>query len=181
MAVGCQKQELVIRTPDDAAHARIGVMTGSTGEVLAKNRFPEARIQSYDSIPDTIAALGAGNVDAVVGAYRNFEATELDLQGKKAVTFFPEENGVPAYDELIFATRTALVGDARERTAPAQPRAGRLVDLGRPVERLGEAVAAGGNLGQRLRPGTQIGVGIGQVRILADHADLDRREQRDPP
>ena len=69
LAVGCQKKELVIRTPDDAAHARIGVMTGSTGEVLAKNRFPEARIQSYDSIPDTIATLGAGNVDAVVTPY----------------------------------------------------------------------------------------------------------------
>ena len=58
-------------------------------------------------------ALVSGKVDAVVGGFRNFEATELDLAGKKAVTFFPEENGVPAYDELIFATRTALLADPR--------------------------------------------------------------------
>lgn len=69
LAAGCQKRELIIRTPEDAAHARVGVMTGSTGEVLAKNRFPESRIQSYDSIPDTIAALSAGNIDAVVAPY----------------------------------------------------------------------------------------------------------------
>ncbi len=59
------------------------------------------------------AALVSGKVDAVVGGYRNFEATELELAGKKAVTFFPEEHGVPAYDELILATRSDLVADAR--------------------------------------------------------------------
>jgi putative hydroxymethylpyrimidine transport system substrate-binding protein len=50
------------------------------------------------------AALMSGQVDAVVGGYRNFEATELELAGKKARVFFPEENGVPSYDELIYVT-----------------------------------------------------------------------------
>lgn len=59
------------------------------------------------------SALVSGQVDAVVGGYRNFEATELELAGKKAVTFFPEEHGVPAYDELIFATARAKAGDPR--------------------------------------------------------------------
>jgi putative hydroxymethylpyrimidine transport system substrate-binding protein len=57
------------------------------------------------------APLMAGQVDAIVGGYRNFEATELDLAGKKARTFFPEENGVPPYDELIYVTHKDRAND----------------------------------------------------------------------
>ncbi len=59
------------------------------------------------------AALLTNQVDAVVGGYRNFEATELELAGKKAVAFFPEENGVPPYDELILVAHRDAVKDAR--------------------------------------------------------------------
>ena len=50
-------------------------------------------------------ALAEGRVDAVIGAFRNFEVTELKLAGKSARAFYPEENGVPAYDELIYVTK----------------------------------------------------------------------------
>mgnify|MGYP001765153983 CR=1 FL=1 len=59
------------------------------------------------------AALVSGQVDAVVGGFRNFEATELELAGKKGLAFFPEENGVPAYDELIYVTAKAKAADPR--------------------------------------------------------------------
>ncbi|MDK9695144.1 MAG: ABC transporter substrate-binding protein [Siculibacillus sp.] len=59
------------------------------------------------------AALVSGQVDAVVGGFRNFEATELELAGKKGLAFFPEENGVPAYDELIYVAAKARLGDPR--------------------------------------------------------------------
>ena len=58
-------------------------------------------------------ALVSGEVDAVVGGFRNFEATELELAGKKGRAFFPEENGVPAYDELIFVAAKAKASDPR--------------------------------------------------------------------
>jgi len=58
-------------------------------------------------------ALVSGQVDAVVGGFRNFEATELELAGKKAITFYPEENGVPAYDELIYVAARAKAADPR--------------------------------------------------------------------
>lgn len=58
-------------------------------------------------------ALVSGQVDAVVGGFRNFEATELELAGKKAVTFYPEENGVPAYDELIYIAAKDKIADPR--------------------------------------------------------------------
>ena len=47
-------------------------------------------------------ALLAGRVDAVIGAFRNFELTQLELEGSKGRAFFIEEHGVPAYDELIY-------------------------------------------------------------------------------
>ena len=46
-------------------------------------------------------ALISGNVDAVIGAYRNFELNQLDLEGRPGRAFYVEEEGVPAYDELI--------------------------------------------------------------------------------
>src|SRR3546814_17884078 len=41
-------------------------------------------------------------VDAVIGAFRNFELNQLELEGVACRCFYPEEEGVPAYDELIY-------------------------------------------------------------------------------
>lgn len=37
-----------------------------------------------------------------MGGLRNFETNQLALEGYKAKSFFPEEHGVPSYDELVF-------------------------------------------------------------------------------
>lgn len=58
-------------------------------------------------------ALISGKVDATIGGFRNFEHTQMKLEGKEARAFYPEENGVPVYDELIFVTRPDLVQDDR--------------------------------------------------------------------
>lgn len=47
-------------------------------------------------------ALMTGQVDAVAGAFRNFELTQMRLAGGEGRCFYPEEAGLPAYDELIF-------------------------------------------------------------------------------
>lgn len=59
------------------------------------------------------AALLSGQVDAAIGGYRNFELTQLRLEGKAGRAFFPEENGVPPYDELVMVTNAALKDDPR--------------------------------------------------------------------
>jgi putative hydroxymethylpyrimidine transport system substrate-binding protein len=59
------------------------------------------------------SSLMAGQVDAVIGAFRNFELTQLRLDGKEGRAFFPEEHGVPAYDELIYVTQEKLRDDPR--------------------------------------------------------------------
>jgi putative hydroxymethylpyrimidine transport system substrate-binding protein len=46
-------------------------------------------------------ALMSKRVDAVIGAYRNFELNQLDILKRPGRAFYVEEQGVPAYDELI--------------------------------------------------------------------------------
>lgn len=57
------------------------------------------------------AALLSGRVDAVIGAFRNFELTQIAIEGREGRAFFPEDHGVPAYDELIFITRADRADD----------------------------------------------------------------------
>src|SRR5690554_571597 len=58
-------------------------------------------------------SLIGGQVDATIGGFRNFELTQMRLAGQEGRAFFPEEEGVPVYDELIFVTRQDLLEDTR--------------------------------------------------------------------
>ncbi len=51
-------------------------------------------------------SLISGQVDAVIGAYRNFELNQMDILGEPGRAFYVEEHGVPAYDELIAVARS---------------------------------------------------------------------------
>jgi putative hydroxymethylpyrimidine transport system substrate-binding protein len=62
------------------------------------------------------SSLASGKVDAIWGGLRNFETNQLELEGFKSKAFFPEEHGVPVYDELIFVAnannydKAAIIG-----------------------------------------------------------------------
>jgi putative hydroxymethylpyrimidine transport system substrate-binding protein len=58
-------------------------------------------------------SLISGQVDATLGGFRNFELTQMQIEGHEGRAFFPEEHGVPLYDELIFVTRPQLLTDSR--------------------------------------------------------------------
>lgn len=47
-------------------------------------------------------SLMSGQVDAVIGAYRNFELNQMEIEGVEGRCFYIEEEGVPTYDELIY-------------------------------------------------------------------------------
>ena len=55
----------------------------------------------------------AGKVDAVIGAYRNFELNQMDILGRPGRAFYVEEEGVPAYDELILIANAEKLDDDR--------------------------------------------------------------------
>ncbi len=65
-ATACSDTALVIENLEDARNASIGVMTGSTGEKNAATRFPEAKVLRFDASLDAVAALKAGQLDAVI-------------------------------------------------------------------------------------------------------------------
>ena len=56
-------------------------------------------------------ALLSGRVAAVIGAFRNFELTQIAIEGKTGKAFLPEEHGVPSYEELIFITHRDKADD----------------------------------------------------------------------
>lgn len=60
-------------------------------------------------------SLITGAVDAVIGAFRNFELNQLDIEKRAGLAFYPEEHGVPVYDELIFIAKSDRVDDKRFR------------------------------------------------------------------
>ncbi|WP_417454302.1 ABC transporter substrate-binding protein [Kiloniella sp.] len=58
-------------------------------------------------------SLISGQVDAVIGAFRNFELNQMDIVGKPGRAFYVEEEGVPSYDELILVANNQNVDDPR--------------------------------------------------------------------
>ncbi|MXZ81413.1 MAG: ABC transporter ATP-binding protein [Gammaproteobacteria bacterium] len=54
-------------------------------------------------------SLMSRQVDAVIGAFRNFELNQMKLEGIEGKCFYLEEEGLPPYDELIYvANRETL-------------------------------------------------------------------------
>ncbi|MDD5033768.1 MAG: ABC transporter substrate-binding protein/permease [Methylococcaceae bacterium] len=96
---GCGKDPVVIARIDDAKHAAIGVMTGSTGETITLSRLPTAQVKSFDDIMDAVAAMKSGQIDAIVTSY----STALQISKKnRELALLPEPL---AYEDTAIALR----------------------------------------------------------------------------
>lgn len=60
-----------------------------------------------------LPAVLSGQVDAVIGAFRNVEVEQMAVEGHPAQAFYPEEEGVPPYDELILVANKDKAADPR--------------------------------------------------------------------
>ena len=58
-------------------------------------------------------SLISGQVDAVIGAYRNFELNQMDIVGRPGRAFYVEEHGVPPFDQLIYVAHKDRAADPR--------------------------------------------------------------------
>lgn len=95
-------------------------------------------------------SLLSGQVDATLGAFRNFELTQMALAGGKGRCFYLEEEGLPAYDELIFlAHRDTLNRDQVARFLQAIERATQYI-LNHPEEARAIFAAHAPDLGDAL-------------------------------
>ncbi|MCC5984434.1 MAG: ABC transporter substrate-binding protein [Rhodobacteraceae bacterium] len=91
----------------DLAGGKVGFAVAGVQEVML-----DAMLAHHGLAPDAVErinigwsispALMAGQVDGVIGAFRNFELNQLAIEGTEGRCFFPEAEGVPAYDELIY-------------------------------------------------------------------------------
>ena len=69
-------------------------------------------------------SLMSGQVDAVLGAFRNFELNQMDIEEIPGRCFYLEEEGIPSYDELIYvANKDSLDKDKLARFMAATEKA----------------------------------------------------------
>lgn len=83
-------------------YAVAGVQEALLGGMLGTHGLEVADVEAINIGWSISPALMSGQVDAVIGAYRNFELNQLALEGMEGRCFFPEDEGIPAYDELIY-------------------------------------------------------------------------------
>ena len=60
-------------------------------------------------------SLFSKSTDAVIGAFRNFELNQMNIEGRPGCAFYVEEYGIPSYDELILVTHRDYVKDTKLR------------------------------------------------------------------
>jgi putative hydroxymethylpyrimidine transport system substrate-binding protein len=100
-------QSSPISSLSDLKHRRIGYASNGTNSVMLKVMLEKqgSTINDVELVQihyNLTQALLSGKVDAVTGMNRNFEMAQLQMTGHPGRAFYPEENGIPSYSELIF-------------------------------------------------------------------------------
>ena len=107
-----------VTSPKDLAGKKVGYSVGGfedalLGAMLKKYGLGLETIELVNVNFSLSPSLIAGQVDAVIGAFRNFELNQMDIVGKPGRAFYPEEEGVPVYDELILVAHRDELSDPR--------------------------------------------------------------------
>ncbi|WP_110687293.1 ABC transporter substrate-binding protein [Salinicola aestuarinus] len=103
----------------DLAGHKIGYSVGGVEEVLLAATLEHSGL-SLDDVElvnvnfSLTPALISQRVDAVTGAFRNFELAQMRHEGVPGKAFYIEEEGVPTYDELIFVANRDTLDDHRD-------------------------------------------------------------------
>ncbi|ARS53941.1 ABC transporter substrate-binding protein [Kushneria konosiri] len=103
---------------DDLKGKRVGYSVGGVEEVLLAAMLKHSGLGMNDIELVNVnfaltPALLSQQVDAVTGAFRNFEPAQMSQEGVEGRAFFIEEEGVPIYDELIFLANTETLDEKR--------------------------------------------------------------------
>ncbi len=109
-----------IRSIADLKGRKIGFSVGGfedalLGAMLAKHGLSLADVELVNVNFSLSPSLMSGHVDAVIGAFRHFELNQMDIAGRPGRAFYLEEEGIPAYDELVLVAKNDRLGDARLR------------------------------------------------------------------
>jgi len=105
-----------VKNLTDLEGRRVGFSVGGFEDVLLGAMLDTVSL-SLDTVElvnvnfSLSPSLVSGQVDAVIGAFRNFELNQMDIIGKPGRAFYVEEHGVPAYDELIITAHRERLND----------------------------------------------------------------------
>lgn len=107
-----------VKTLADLKGRKIGYSVGGFEEALLKTMLARAGLKTEDvTLVNVNFALSpsllAKQVDAVIGAFRNFELNQMDLAKKPGLAFYPEEEGIPPYEELVLVANRDQLNDPR--------------------------------------------------------------------
>lgn len=96
-----------VKTPGDLKGGKIGFSVAGVeeavlGVMLKQHDVSLDEIEMVNVNWSLSPSLMSGQVDAVIGAFRNFELNQMEIEGVGGRCFYPEEEGLPAYDELIY-------------------------------------------------------------------------------
>lgn len=96
-----------IQTPKSLAGKKIGFSVAGVEEILLSAILEKYNVELKDvelvNVNFSLSpSLMSGQVDAVIGAFRNFELNQMKIANVPGKCFFLEEEGVPPYDELIY-------------------------------------------------------------------------------
>ncbi|WP_390623834.1 ABC transporter substrate-binding protein [Vibrio gallicus] len=106
----------------------VGVSVSGSDEAIIDKMLSDEGV-SFDDVKIVnvgwalSSSLASGRVDAIWGGMRNFESHQLELEGFKAKSFYPEEHGIPPYDELMF------VANANQHDSDAIARFNKALEL----------------------------------------------------
>ena len=108
--------EAKIRKPADLKGKTVGTagidyQSAYLQTILDEAGVPRDSVKQRNVGFSLTPALLTGKVDAVLGAFWNYEGTELELKGKRPRIIRMEEAGVPTYNELVLVANA----DALER------------------------------------------------------------------
>ncbi len=112
-------KESGIKTPADLKGKRIGYAVPHLQEILfrAFARYNGLKDSDYELINigfNITPSLLSHKVDAVIGAYRNYEKNEVELEGKEPGVFLLEKNGIPDFYELVFISSDKKIEEKRD-------------------------------------------------------------------
>ncbi|MDO5647110.1 ABC transporter substrate-binding protein [Paracoccus sp. (in: a-proteobacteria)] len=96
-----------IESPADLRGKKVGFAVAGIQEAVLNAMLANSGLAPDDVEQINIGwsispALMSGQVDGVIGAYRNFELNQLRLENHEGRCLYPEAEGVPVYDELIY-------------------------------------------------------------------------------
>lgn len=107
-----------VKSIADLKGKKIGYSVGGFEDALLKSMLEQYGLKLTDvTLVNVNFALSpsifAGKVDGTIGAFRNFELNQMDIAGKPGRAFYPEDFGVPLYDELILVAHQDRLQDVR--------------------------------------------------------------------